>query len=263
MASASSAEASVETVKIKLPEVKIEKRDVVFRVKRYDPEKGSFYWREYKLTITNRTTILDALLRIKETQDSTLAIRYSCRMGICGSCGMVVNGTPRLACETKPYDLGTNVITVEPLSNVPPVKDIVTDFDKFFDNHKQVKPWLIRKDEKEQFEDLKEYYPQTEEELNYYLQFSYCIKCGLCYSACPLVFLNKEYLGPQALAQAYRWSADSRDEGVELRLKVVDTDNGVWSCNYSGTCSKVCPKDVDPALAINMVKKMLLSGKRR
>ncbi len=239
------------------------KRAYTFRVKRYDPERGGYYWHEYKVELTNHETVLDGLIKIKWHQDATLSFRYSCRMGICGSCGMVINGVPRLACETKPYDLGTDVITVEPLSNFEPIKDLAADFSEFFRKHRSVKPWLIRKDEVEQFEKLESYYPQTEEQLNEYLEFAYCIKCGLCYAACPMVFLNRDYLGPQALAQAYRWSADNRDEGAVLRLKVVDDENGVWSCHYSGTCSKVCPKDVDPALAINLLKNWLLTGRRR
>ncbi|WP_291999836.1 succinate dehydrogenase iron-sulfur subunit [Caldivirga sp.] len=241
--------------------VEIKRRTFTFKVKRYDPKTGGYRLSEYKVEVTNRQTVLDALLKIKATQDATLAVRYSCRMGTCGSCAMIINGTPRLACETKPFELGTDVITVEPLSNLKPIKDLVTDMDDFFEKHKAVDPWLIRKDEKEQFEQLDTYYPQTEEQLLNYLEFSYCIKCGACYAACPMVFLNKNYLGPQALAAAYRWSADNRDEGYVLRLKIVDSDNGVWSCHYSGTCSKVCPKGVDPALAINLLKKSLLTGK--
>ncbi|MFB6469634.1 MAG: succinate dehydrogenase iron-sulfur subunit [Vulcanisaeta sp. AZ3] len=239
------------------------RRTYTFKVRRYDPERRTYYWKEYKVELTNHETVLDGLLKIKANQDATLSFRYSCRMGICGSCGMIINGTPRLACETKPYDLGTEVVTIEPLSNFEPIKDVAANFLDFFEKHRSVKPWLIRMDEVEQFEKPKSYYLQTEDQLIEYLEFSYCIKCGLCYSACPMVFLNKDYLGPQALAQAYRWSADNRDEGATLRLKIVDNENGIWSCHYSGTCSKVCPKDVDPALAINLLKHWLLYGKQK
>lgn len=239
------------------------RKSFTFKIKRYDPNTGKYTWTTYKVELSNHETVLDALIKIKWNQDATLSFRYSCRMGICGSCGMIINGTPRLACETKPFDLGTDVITVEPLSNFAPIKDLADDFSDFFGKHRKVMPWLIRKDEIEQFEKLETYYTQTEEQLNEYLEFAYCIKCGLCYSACPMVFLNKDYLGPQALAAAYRWSADNRDEGAVLRLKVVDGENGVWSCHYSGTCSKVCPKDVDPALAINLLKHLLLMGGKR
>lgn len=263
-ANAPTAAATVGNVTITKPPLSAPiRRTYTFKVKRYDPERGSYYWKEYSVELTNHETVLDGLLKIKWGVDATLSFRYSCRMGICGSCGMIINGTPRLACETKPYDLGTDVITIEPLSNFEPIKDVAADFSGFFGKHRSIKPWLIRKDEKEQFEKLESYYPQTENQLNEYLEFAYCIKCGLCYSACPMVFLNKDYLGPQALAQAYRWSADNRDEGAILRLKVVDSENGVWSCHYSGTCSKVCPKDVDPALAINLLKHWLLYGKRK
>ncbi len=202
--SGSALQAAVATEKITITKPPLGspiKRTYTFRVKRYDPERGGgYYWREYKIELSNHETVLDGLIKIKWYQDATLSFRYSCRMGgICGSCGMIINGTPRLACETKPYDLGTEVITVEPLSNFEPIKDLAADFSEFFSKHRSVRPWLIRKDETEQFEKLESYYPQTEEQLSEYLEFAYCIKCGLCYSACPMVFLNRDYLARKPL----------------------------------------------------------------
>jgi succinate dehydrogenase / fumarate reductase iron-sulfur subunit len=226
------------------------------RVRRYEPGKG-FYYREYRVKVGKYTTVLDALLRIIEEQDSTLAVRYSCKMGICGSCGMVINGAPRLACETTFRSLGTTQVEVEPLYNFPLVRDLVTRFNELlFNNHRRVKPYLIRKDVKEQFNPVAEY-RQTPLELAEFLAYSYCIMCGLCVAACPVVYEKPSFIGPQALAQALRWTVDSRDEGEEERLDAVDRGDGVWACKYVGACSKVCPKGVDPAGAIQRLKIML------
>jgi succinate dehydrogenase / fumarate reductase iron-sulfur subunit len=227
-------------------------KSVVVRVKRYDPERG-FYRSEYKVSLDRFATVLDALIRIIETQDPTLAVRYSCRMGICGSCGMIINGIPRLACETNIEKLGTQVIDVEPMYNFRILRDLATDMGGFFKKHKAVKPYLIRSDPGEQFRYDSEY-RQTPEELEKFLPFTYCIKCGLCVAACPVVSEKPWFLGPQALAQAYRWYADSRDEGGLSRLEGVDSFEGVWSCEFAGSCSRVCPKGVDPALAIQALK---------
>jgi succinate dehydrogenase subunit B (EC 1.3.5.1) len=227
-------------------------KSVVIAVKRYDPEKG-FYTREYKVEVDRYATVLDALLKIVESQDPTLALRYSCRMGICGSCGMVINGVPRLACETNISRLDGERISVEPIYNFKILRDLATDMSDFFKKHRYVKPYLIRKDEEEQFRAEKEYM-QTPEQLEDFIPFAYCIKCGLCVAACPVVAEKPWFLGPQALAQAYRWYADSRDEGGISRLEHVDTFEGVWSCEFAGSCSRVCPKGVDPAYAIQMLK---------
>lgn len=227
-------------------------KSVVIAVKRYDPENG-FHTREYKVEVDRYATVLDALLKIVESQDPTLALRYSCRMGICGSCGMAINGVPRLACETNISRLDSERISVEPMYNFKILRDLATDMSDFFKKHRHVKPYLIRKDEEEQFR-AEEEYMQTPEQLENFIPFAYCIKCGLCIAACPVVAEKPWFLGPQALAQAYRWYADSRDEGGISRLEHVDTFEGVWSCKFAGSCSRVCPKGVDPAYAIQMLK---------
>ncbi len=228
------------------------KRLVTVRVKRFDPERG-FYTREYQVEVDRYSSVLDALLKIIETRDPTLAVRYSCRMGICGSCGMVIDGVPRLACETNVLALKRDVVEVEPMPNMPVVRDLVTDMSEFFAKHRSVRPYIIKRREEELFR-YDEEHRQKPEELDEYLTFSYCIMCGLCYAACPVVGEKPWFLGPQALAQAYRWSADSRDEGAAVRLRLVDDFSGVWSCEFAGSCSKVCPKGVDPALAIQALK---------
>ena len=139
----------------------------------------------------------------------------------------------------------------------PVVRDLVTDFDEFFEKHRSVMPWLIRRDTEEKFRAEKEY-QQTASQVDYYLDFAHCISCGLCVDACPVSNTNAEFVGPQALGQAYRYNADSRDEGEKLRLDKLDTMEGVWGCEYAGACSQVCPKGVDPALTIQLTKLALM-----
>ena len=237
------------------------------RVERFDPQSKKFYKREYTINADRFSTVLSALLYIKERLDPTLSIRYSCRMGICGSCAMVINGKPSLACETNLLRESKNnkTIVVGPLRGFPLLRDLVTDFDEFFNKHKSVKPWLVTSDADEQFDPKKEY-PQTPYERDTFLPFSECIKCGLCVDACPVTNTNKEFVGPQALGQAYRYIKDSRDTNRQERLAIIDTLNGVWGCDFVGACSVVCPKSVDPALAIQMLKaeisKHALLGKK-
>jgi succinate dehydrogenase / fumarate reductase iron-sulfur subunit len=203
-------------------------------------------------------TVLAALLYAKERMDHSIAIRFSCRMASCGSCGMKVNGLPRLACYTQVTEFNNSSITVEPLDHYPLVRDLVTDFHGFFSMHQSVKPFLIRRDVAEQ-ETYESEYSQNQNELDGFLQFSYCIKCGLCNAACPTVATDALFTGPQALGQAYRYTADSRDEGGNLRLNVVDQAHGVWRCHFAGACSFVCPKGVDPALAIQRLRRLVVT----
>jgi succinate dehydrogenase / fumarate reductase iron-sulfur subunit len=235
-------------------------KTVTFRVFRYDPERDTRpRFREYRLPVYRFTTVLDGLLDIKFELDPTLAVRYSCRMGSCGSCGMVVNGKEMLACKTIVLDLNSDVVTVMPLNNMRLVRDLVVDFDDFFAKHRAVKPYLIRED-LEAHNDRE--FLQRPEELLDITMFANCIKCGLCYSACPTTATDRLFLGPQALATAYRYLADSRDAGARLRLEAIDGEHGLWRCHFAGTCSYVCPKGVDPAFAIQQLKAALLFRSR-
>ncbi len=235
-------------------------KEVILKVKRYNPETGKQYIKEYKIPTYRGMTVLDALNYIKENIDPTLTTRYSCRMGVCGSCGMIINGKPRLACQTQVAAVATEenpVITVEPLYNIPVIRDLVTDFTPFFEKHKMIMPYIMRKNPKEVDEAEYEFLMSPEEHLEIY-EYSLCIMCGLCYSACPVTASDPEYLGPQALAQAYRYIADVRDEEPEKRIVVVDTEHGCHRCHFAGTCSAVCPKMVDPAAAIQRLRKITL-----
>jgi succinate dehydrogenase / fumarate reductase iron-sulfur subunit len=230
----------------------------IFRINAVKNPNDVPHFDEFQVPVKRWTTVLDALLDAKSYQDSSLGIRYSCRMASCGSCGMKINGIPRLACYTKISDLDTNTITCEPLPNFPYIRDLVTDFSKFFDHHRSVMPFIQNK--KADIPDVNELseYQQSPQDLDKFLQFSYCIKCGLCYSACPTVATDLKFPGPQALSQAYRYFADSRDSDKSNRLKVIDTSHGIWRCHFAGSCSNVCPKGVDPALGIQLLRSHLL-----
>lgn len=226
-----------------------------FRVQRYIADKDpDTFFQEYDVPVKKGLTVLDALLWIKENLDSSLSIRYSCRMGICGSCGMYINGLPRLACQTQVLFLESDVVEVKPLPNYPVLRDLIPDLMPMLEKHRAVKPWIIRPDTMPDVEPKKEL-KQTPEEIEEYIQFSYCIKCGVCVSACPTAATDKQFLGPQALGQAYRYSADSRDEGVDERSDAVDLSHGMVNCHLAGACSEACPKGVDPALGIQLLKR--------
>ncbi len=243
--------------------------DVVFHIRRFNPEKDKKpYWQKYTVHVDPGMTVLDGLHQIKKEQDLTLAWRYSCRMGVCGSCGMLINGSATLACNTQILDVSDSDITLAPLPNFNIIRDLVPDLEKLFKKHKQVLPHLIRDDSEEMMHPTGEYY-QTPKDLLEVLQFTYCIKCGCCMAACPTMATDEEYLGPQPLAQAYRYSRDTRDGGMKLRKEIITEDHGIFSCHYGGECSVVCPKGVDPARAIQLMKKQLLfdflklTGKRK
>ncbi len=229
-------------------------------VKRFNLEGKRLEAHTYKVKGNRFTTVLDALLSIKSEQDSSLAVRYSCRMGICGSCGMVVNGKPSLACETPLLDTAKeDRIEVEPMRAHPLLKDLVTDFDYFFSSHKKIHPGLFRENKKEQM-NATSIYNQSREERDAYLPFSYCIMCGLCQDACPVANSNKDFIGPQALSQVYRYAMDSRDQKGPKRLNLANSLEGAWGCEFAGACSEVCPKGVDPAAAIQSLKFKMFAG---
>lgn len=234
-------------------------KEIKYKVQRYDPEKEKNpYFQEFTVPFREGITVLDGLLYIKENLDSTLAFRTSCRMGICGSCGMLINDYPHLACHTQIEEFHSDKLTVKPLPNLPIIKDLVPDLSTLFANHNSIKPYIIRCD-KEEMETATAEYAQTPEELNTFLQFTYCIKCGICVAACPTSASDKKFLGPQALAQCYRYCADSRDEGCEARVSAVDVNHGIWHCHLAGACSEACPKGLDPGLAIQLMKRRLVS----
>lgn len=232
-------------------------KTVTLRIARFNPEHDhDRKFMEFNVPYEKWTTVLEVILEVKKHFDHSVAVRYSCRQATCGSCGMIINGKPKLACFTKISELDSNVVTVEPMNNFPVIRDLAVKFEKLFDTHQKIKPYLIR-DDTELVSDEKEFL-QTPEEVEQYIQFANCIKCGLCNSACPTMATDSSFVGPQALAQAYRYVADSRDKGKDSRLKMIDDSHGIWRCHFAGSCSQVCPKGVDPAMGIQLLRGYML-----
>lgn len=234
---------------------------ITLRISRFNPnEDKSPTFVEFKVPVQKWTTVLDAILYVKQNFDHSIGVRYSCRQASCGSCGMRINGYPRLACYTKISELDSNIITIEPMYNFPTIRDLAVDMTQMFQTHRKMKPYIIN--EESELVPSKKEFLQTPKDVEAYLQFSYCIKCGLCNSGCPTMATDKSFIGPQGLAQAYRYVADNRDKGKQDRLKIVDDSHGIWRCHFAGTCSHVCPKGVDPAMAIQLLRGYLLGFKK-
>jgi fumarate reductase iron-sulfur subunit len=225
---------------------------IELQVFRYRPDTESQpSYQSFKVPYREDWVVLDALNHIKDDLDGSLAFRWSCRMGVCGSCGMMVNGYPKLTCNAFLKDYLPGPVKVEPLMNFPVERDLIVDMTSFMTKLRAVKPWLIRKDEKPLSEGE---YKQTPAELARFKQFSMCINCTLCYAACPVVGREPKFLGPAALALAQRYNLDSRDQAGKERRDIVFSHEGIWECTFVGECSTVCPKHVDPAGAIQQAK---------
>ncbi len=235
-----------------------EVQNFIFRVRRFNPDKDPApYYQDFTVPTPPGMVVLDGLWYIKENLDPSLSWRSSCRMGVCGSCGMLLNGKPHLACHTQVRDVARDVLMVAPLPNFDIVRDLVPDLGVMFDKHRALKPHMLRDDAEEQHEPTDQYW-QSQEELTAYLQFAYCIKCGCCMAACPTLATDNVYSGPQPLAQGYRFMIDSRDGGFTERKEILKGEAGPWRCHYAGECSAVCPKGVDPARAIQLMKRELV-----
>jgi fumarate reductase iron-sulfur subunit len=226
--------------------------NITIEILRYRPEEETEpVYQRYEVPFRNDWVILDALNYIKDNLDGTLSYRWSCRMGVCGSCGMMVNGTPVLTCATFLEKFLPGPIRVEPLVNFPVVRDLIIEISDFMRKLQHVKPWIIRKEEQPLSEGE---YLQTPAQREEYEQYSMCINCMLCYAACPVYGLEPGFIGPAAIALAQRYNLDNRDQGQKQRLDLLSQDEGIWQCTLVGECSVVCPKHVDPAGAIQRYK---------
>jgi len=222
-----------------------------FVVTRFDPDVDEAPRTDtYEIPVQSDWKVLDALNYIKDEVDPSLSHRWSCRMAVCGSCGMQVNGEPRLTCKTALSNYGSTV-EVAPLANFPVVRDLVVEMEGFMERFKKVKPWIIEAKEQAAIEGT---HRQSPAELAEFKQFSMCINCMLCYAACPVTANEPDYLGPAALALGHRYNQDSRDHGARERNEVMRDEGGLFACSFANECSEVCPKNVDPAGAIQQAK---------
>ena len=229
-----------------------EARAIEIQVLRYRPEQEDEpAWQSYQVPFTDDMSVLQGLQYIKDELDGTLSFRWSCRMAICGSCGMMINGRPKLSCETFLRDLLPGPLRIEALAHFPIERDLVVSVSEFVRKLEGIKPYIIPREARTLAEGE---YLQTPHQLEQFEQFSSCINCMLCYAACPQYGLNPEFIGPGVLALLHRYNADSRDGGRDERMQIINAEEGVWPCMAVGYCSEVCPKGVDPAKAVNQNK---------
>jgi fumarate reductase iron-sulfur subunit len=227
-------------------------RPITLEVFRYLPDtEEEPRFDRFEVPYEHDWVVLDALNYVKDRLDGSLSYRWSCRMGVCGSCGMMVNGQPRLTCSAFLREFHPHPVRVEPLANFPVIRDLVINLDDFMHKLKELKTWLIPREEKPISDGE---YLQTPVQLARFKQFSMCINCMLCYAACPVYGLEPKFIGPAAIALAQRYNLDSRDGAREEREDLISTSEGIWECTFVGECSAVCPKHVDPAGAIQQAK---------
>lgn len=218
--------------------------EVKLKVKRFDPESSAAPgYTNYTLDLPGNATVLDALIEVREFQDGTLSLRCSCRSAICGSCMMRINGRARLACKTQISTVAGDdeFITIEPGGNLPVVKDLIVDFAPFWDKVRAVKPWLQPTGPVPERE-----YIVPNEAMSALGEVMNCIMCGACVSDCTSMEVDKSFLGPAALAKAWRFVGDPRDGQEMSRLREYSEPSGIWDCTRCNMCVNVCPKDVKP-----------------
>ncbi|MBI2862840.1 MAG: succinate dehydrogenase iron-sulfur subunit [Chloroflexi bacterium] len=214
------------------------------RVYRYNPDEDAQpHYQEYSAEVWEFGTVLDALLKVREEIDTTLSLRCSCRSAICGSCAMRINHHAALACKTKVSTIAPQgePILVEPMGNLPVIKDLVVDMTPFWDKVKAVEPWLEPAGKP----------PRREYRVDNAVMLELagvmnCIMCGACVSDCTALEVDKNFLGPAALAKAYRFTEDPRDAAGRERLRALSAPSGVWDCTHCFECVQRCPKDVAP-----------------
>jgi len=230
--------------------------DIILKVQRYNPDTDEApYFQEYKVATDPNERLLDALMQVKRFQDGSLGFRKSCAHGVCGSDAMRINGQDGLACKTLIKEVARqdgDVVTVEPLEHLPVLRDLIVDQGAFFQKYRSVKPFLINAEPVAGKERL-----QSQAERMQFDDTTNCILCAACYSACPVLDNNTAFLGPAAISQAYRFIADTRDRGFEVRFPVLNHPDGVWPCENHFKCTRACPRAILITKRINQTKRLL------
>ncbi|MFC8451335.1 succinate dehydrogenase iron-sulfur subunit [Kitasatospora sp. NPDC057223] len=229
---------------------------VTLRIRRFNPEEHPDpVWVDYQLTLDPKERVLDALNKVKWEQDGTLTYRRSCAHGICGSDAMRINGRNRLACKTLIKDVNPEKpITIEAIKGLTVLKDLIVDMDPFFQAYKDVMPFLITGGNEPTRERL-----QSAEDRERFDDTTKCILCAACTSSCPVFWNDGQYFGPAAIVNAHRFIFDSRDEGAEQRLEILNDREGVWRCRTTFNCSEACPRGIEVTKAIQEVKRALVT----
>jgi succinate dehydrogenase / fumarate reductase, iron-sulfur subunit len=243
--------------------------EYTLRIRRYDPQSGeTAHWDEHTVDMPGTQSVLDAILEIRNDKDGSIGIRCSCQQAICGSCGVRMNGKPGLACNThldeaaerghrtgsNPPEEGqeTNVISVEPMGNMPVIRDLIVDMDAVhWKKIQRVTPWLINKEPVPERE-----YIVPHENMVDVTQTMACIQCGACVSDCLAMEVDPLFVGPAALAKSYRFVGDPRDAEHEERLKDLSEDeHGIYDCTHCFNCIDACPKGVEPMSQIMRLRR--------
>jgi len=229
--------------------------EITLKIRRYNPEQDSEpHWVSYQISVEPTEKLLDALHKVKWEIDGSLTFRRSCAHGICGSDAMRINGRNRLACKTLVKDLDpAKPISVEPIKGLPVLKDLVVDMEPFFDAYRSVLPFLVTTGQEPTRERL-----QSPEQRARFDDTTKCILCAACTTSCPVFWTDGQYFGPQAIVGAHRFIFDSRDEGSEQRLEILNEKEGVWRCRTTFNCTEACPRGIEVTKAIQEVKRALL-----
>ncbi|MDQ1690834.1 MAG: succinate dehydrogenase / fumarate reductase, iron-sulfur subunit [Pseudonocardiales bacterium] len=228
-------------------------RPVEVKIRRYNPEVSEdVTWVTYTVEAFPADRVLNLLMKIKGEQDGTLTFRRSCAHGVCGSDAMRINGVNRLACKVLMKDMPDR-LTIEPIKGLPVEKDLVVDMEPFFEAYRAVKPFLITGGNEPSKEWL-----QSQADRDRFDDTTKCILCAACTTSCPVFWTDGSYFGPAAIVNAHRFIFDSRDQGAEERLEILNDREGVWRCRTTFNCTEACPRGIQITKAIAEVKQALL-----
>jgi len=231
-------------------------QEIEFKVFRYKQGQAAPSYQTFRTKCDENTTVLVALQDIRRDQDGTLILRHSCHHASCGTCGMRINGREELGCVVKVLELGTPTVTVEPMRNMPVISDLVVDMEPFYDRFNSAGMPFIR--ESEFLEEA-----EVAEGIEAYQRCENCIECNLCVSACPIMGTDPLYLGPAALAAAWRVVEEPRGLDPKPLLDWVDSENGCWRCHVAYECNEACPSGVYPGDKIMSLRRELTKRKFR
>ncbi len=227
---------------------------VKLSIARFAPETDrSPRFEEHEVEVSEKASILDTLFTLQRGAAPDLAFRFSCRVGMCGSCAMVVNGRERLTCSTLVKDVGTQ-LRIEPLRNLPVVRDLAVDLKPFFDSYNRTLPYFTPRADLDENDFHR--IPHASKEWKALNHQPQCIDCGACYSSCSVVTLNRRYVGPMALNRALSLVVDPRDGRRRERLSLVTGENGAFRCHTLGNCRDVCPRGISPTHSIERLKRL-------
>jgi succinate dehydrogenase / fumarate reductase iron-sulfur subunit len=229
--------------------------EITVKILRYNPEVSEeSRWESYQVSAEPTDRVLDALHKVKWDLDGSLTFRRSCAHGVCGSDAMRINGKNRLACKTLLKDVNpSQPITVEPIKGLPVLKDLVVDMEPFFAAYRSVMPFLVTTGNEPTRERI-----QSQADRDRFDDTTKCILCAACTTSCPVYWSDGQYFGPQAIVGAHRFIFDSRDEGGDQRLEILNDREGVWRCRTTFNCTEACPRGIEVTKAIQEVKRALI-----